>query len=110
MAIDEDLAERMRGLVAERTGVGTVTERRMFGGLAFLVEGHMAVCVSGEDGIMVRVARPETDDLIATTAAEPMVMRGRPLQGWVTVAPADVADDDALAAWVDRGLETVRRL
>lgn len=110
MAFDEDLATRVRGLVAERTEAGTVAEKRMFGGLAFMVDGHMATCVSGQGGIMVRVDRAATDDLVASTAAEPMIMRGKPMAGWVRVATADVADDVSLTPWVERGLETVRGL
>lgn len=110
MAYDEDLAERMRGLLATRTGPGEVTEMRMFGGLAFCVGGHMAVCVGNLEEAMVRVEKDATAELLAATPARPMVMQGRELAGWVCLAVADVADDDVLAPWVDRGLATARAL
>jgi TfoX N-terminal domain len=75
----------------------------MFGGLAFLIGGNMAVAASGQGGILVRVGPEESDELVASTPAEPMVMRGRRMAGWLRVDTADVAADDELAAWVDRG-------
>ena len=100
MAYDEDLADRIRELLAEVDGV---TEKSMFGGLAFLVGGHMAVTASGQGGIMVRVEPGESDRLIATTAASPMVMRGRQLDGWVRVDADHVRTTRQLAPWVRRG-------
>ena len=100
MAYDEELAGRIRAQLAGRTGV---TEKKMFGGLAFLVGGNMAVAASGQGGILVRVDPEESDGLVASTPAETMVMRGRSMTGWLRVAAADVADDAALAEWVERG-------
>jgi TfoX/Sxy family transcriptional regulator of competence genes len=81
-----------------------IVEKRMFGGLAFLVGGHMAVAASGQGGVLVRVEPSESDALVAETPAERMEMRGRPMQGWLRVAEAHVATDEALADWVRRGL------
>ena len=101
MAYDEELAERVRELVATESGV---TERKMFGGLAFLVDGAMAVCASSRGALMVRVDPAEVDELVESGPAEPMVMRGRPMTGWVLVTPSD----DDLASWVDRGCRRAR--
>ena len=100
MAYDEELAERIRKLVGGRAGL---TEQKMFGGLAFLIGGNMAIAASGQGGILVRVDPKQSDELVATTAAEPMEMRGRQMTGWLRVDTADVAEDQALAQWVDRG-------
>jgi hypothetical protein len=101
VAYDEELAARIRGLVGDRP---RLTERRMFGGLAFLIGGNMAVAASGQGGVLVRVDPAESDDLVATTPAEPMEMRGRSMRGWLRVAAADVASDAELGAWVARGV------
>jgi len=82
MAFDEDLAHRIRDLLA---GESDLTEKRMFGGLAFLVNGHMAVTASGRGGVMVRVDPAETDRLAQRAHVGPFVMRGRPLDGWLRV-------------------------
>jgi TfoX/Sxy family transcriptional regulator of competence genes len=100
MAYDEALATRIRELVGEQPDV---TERRMFGGLAFLIAGNMAVGASGQGGILVRVDPAESDTLLATTSARPMEMRGRPLRGWLRVDADDVRTDAHLAQWVERG-------
>ena len=100
MAYDEELAARIRGLVGDEP---MLTEQKMFGGLAFLVGGNMAVAASGRGGIMVRVDPAEGDELIATTPAEPMEMRGRAMSGWLRVADEHVASDADLAEWVRRG-------
>ena len=100
MAYDEELAGRIRALLGGRDDL---TEKKMFGGLAFLLGGNMAVAASGQGGILVRVDPEESDELVASTAAEPMEMRGRQMAGWLRVDTADVAADDELAAWVDRG-------
>ncbi|HKE75925.1 MAG TPA: TfoX/Sxy family protein [Acidimicrobiales bacterium] len=100
MAYDEDLADRIRGLLA---GEAAVSEQKMFGGLAFLMGGNMAVAASGQGGLLVRVDPATSDDLVATTPAEEMVMRGRPMQGWLRVAPESVTTDADLRTWVDRG-------
>jgi len=81
----------------------SLTEKKMFGGLAFLIGGNMAIAASGQGGILVRVDPKESDELVATTPAEPMEMRGRQMAGWLRVDTADVAADDELAAWVERG-------
>jgi TfoX/Sxy family transcriptional regulator of competence genes len=100
MAYDEELAGRIRSLLGERAGL---TEKKMFGGLGFMIGGNMAVAASGQGGILVRVDPAESDALVATTPAEPMEMRGRQMAGWLRVDTADVASDGELAAWVERG-------
>ena len=107
MAYDEDLAERIRRLVADEPGL---TERAMFGGLAFLVGGNMAVAASGQGGALVRVDPEESDGLVGTTAARPMVMRGREMAGWLRLDSDDVRSDDELAGWVARGVTYARSL
>jgi TfoX/Sxy family transcriptional regulator of competence genes len=94
VAYDEDLAARVDALLGDRPGV---TTQRMFGGLAFLVNGNMAVAVRGQGGLLVRVDPADHDDLLAEDGAETMVMRGRPMRGWLTVATEDVA------TWAERG-------
>jgi hypothetical protein len=100
MAYDENLARRIRELVA---GEKDVTEMKMFGGLAFLVGGNMAIAASGEGGVLVRVDPERSDDLVARSAAEVAVMRGRPMQGWLRVGADDVRTKRQLARWVDLG-------
>jgi len=100
VAYDEELAGRIRALLGSRDDL---TEKKMFGGLAFLLGGNMAVAASGQGGILVRVDPEESDELVASTSAEPMEMRGRQMAGWLRVDTADVEADDELAAWVDRG-------
>jgi hypothetical protein len=103
MAYDEELADRIRALVAGEDGV---VEQAMFGGLAFLVNGNMAVAASGQGGILVRVDPDESAHLVETTAAEEMVMRGRSMAGWLRVDPPE----DELAGWVERGVSYARSL
>ncbi len=100
MAYDEELAGRIRGLVGARPDVA---EKQMFGGLAFLIGGNMAVAASGQGGVLVRVDPEESDELVATSSAELMEMRGRSMRGWLRVAPEDVETEAALAEWVGRG-------
>ena len=100
MAYDEALAQRIRDLTA---GTPAITEKKMFGGLAFLVGGNMAIAASGQGGILVRVEPGETQSLVAKTRAEVMVMRGRPMDGWLRVAAEHVRTTRALAPWVKRG-------
>jgi TfoX/Sxy family transcriptional regulator of competence genes len=100
MAYDEELAGRIRALLGERAAL---TEQKMFGGLAFLVGGNMAIAASGQGGILVRVDPEESPELVATTPAEPMEMRGRRMAGWLRVESSDVADDGTLGEWVERG-------
>ena len=102
MAYDEALAQRIRDLTA---GTPAITEKKMFGGLAFLVGGNMAIAASGEGGILVRVDPDETQSLVAKTPAEVMVMRGRPMEGWLRVPAENVRTKRALAPWVKRGTE-----
>src|SRR5947207_9611683 len=102
MAYDEVLAGRIRELVSSEPGIA---EKKMFGGLSFLVHGNMAVGASGQGGLLVRVDPAESDALVTSTSARPMEMRGRQMAGWLRVDPAD---DDELAAWVDRGVSVAR--
>jgi TfoX/Sxy family transcriptional regulator of competence genes len=107
VAYDEELAERIRTLVAGEAGL---TEKKMFGGLAFLIGGNMAIAASGQGGLLVRVDPEESSALVATTPAEIMVMRGRPMDGWLRVASADVRTKSELARWVKRGVGFARSL
>jgi hypothetical protein len=107
MAYDEDLAHRIRELMAEEPGV---TEQQMFGGLAFLVGGNMSVAASGQGGLMVRVKPDETDALIAKPHARTFEMRGRPMQGWLRVDAEGLRTKRELAAWVTRGVAYARSL
>lgn len=107
MAYDTELADRVRDLVGLEYGI---SERTMFGGLAFLVNGTMAVAVSGAGGLMLRVPPDETDELVGLEHVGPMVMAGRETRGWVRVAEAALTDDAGLASWVERGLEHARTL
>ena len=90
----------MRALMSDDA---EITEAKMFGGLAFLLRGHMAVCATAE-GVMVRVEAGQADEVVRTTAAEPVVMRGSSMRSWVTVGAGAVAADAQLAAWIARGL------
>ena len=101
MAYDEALAERIRELIDGEPGV---TEKKMFGGLAFLVGGHLAISASGQGGALVRVDPADSDRIVDSTAAEVAVMRGRPMTGWLRVAPDDLRTKRQLAAWVKRGV------
>ena len=107
MAYDEDLANRIRDLTA---GEPDVTEQRMFGGLAFLIGGHMSVAASGQGGLMVRVDPDETDALVAKPHAQPMVMRGREMTGWLRVDDEGVRTKRQLEPWVRRGVAYARSL
>jgi TfoX/Sxy family transcriptional regulator of competence genes len=107
MPYDEHLAQRIRALLADADGL---TEKRMFGGLAFLIGGHMAVAAGSDGGLMVRVPPAETDALLEEPGAEPMVMRGRAMEGWLRVRIESVADDGSLERWVSRGVGYARTL
>ena len=107
MAYDEELADRIRALVAGEAGL---TEKKMFGGLAFLVGGNMAVAASGKGGVLVRVDPAESDTLVATTNARLMEMRGRSMQGWLRVDPEDLRTKRQLAKWVELGTTYARSL
>jgi TfoX/Sxy family transcriptional regulator of competence genes len=107
MAYDEDLANRIRELVA---GEPDVTEMRMFGGLAFLVGGNMSVAASGQGGLLVRVDPEDTDSLVAQPHAERFEMRGRAMQGWLRVEPEGLRTKRQLEPWVRRGVTYARSL
>jgi hypothetical protein len=107
MAYDEELAQRIRELVAGEPGL---TEQKMFGGLAFLVGGNMAVAASGQGGLLVRVDPAQSEALVADSHAFPMEMRGRLMPGWLRVDAADVGAPSELAAWVERGTSFARSL
>ena len=107
MAYDEDLANRIRELVAGEPGL---TEQRMFGGLAFLISGHMAVAASGQGGLMLRVEPDQTDELAERPHARRFEMRGREMQGWLRVDAEGVRTRRELEPWVRRGVDYVRSL
>ena len=97
MAYDEELADRIRALLSDRADV---TERKMFGGLAFLVGGNMAIAASGEGGALVRIDPHDSEKLVASGKAEVAVMRGKAMRGWLRVASADLTTTRALTRWV----------
>ena len=107
MAYDEALAARVRDELAGEPGM---TEKRMFGGLAFLLDRHMAVAVSGAGGLMVRVPPDRTEELLGEPGAEPMEMKGRAMAGWLRVDVAALGDDAVLAGWVAVGRDFVATL
>jgi TfoX/Sxy family transcriptional regulator of competence genes len=104
MAYDEALAERIRGVIGTDDALA---EKKMFGGLAFLINGNMSVAASGQGGLLVRVDPDESDELVRTTNAELMQMRGRSMSGWLRVEPRD---DRELHDWVERGVAYARAL
>jgi TfoX/Sxy family transcriptional regulator of competence genes len=107
VAYDEELAHRIRELLG---GEADLTEKKMFGGLAFLIGGNMAVAASGQGGVLVRVDPAESETLVATTNADLMEMRGRRMQGWLRVDPGDVRTKRQLAKWVGLGAKYARSL
>ena len=107
MAYDEELADRIR---AEVAGEKNLTEQKMFGGLAFLIGGHMAVAASGQGGLLLRCDPDQTEALLSEPGVEPMVMRGKEMQGWLRVDAEAVDDDAALRTWVGRGASYARSL
>ena len=107
MAYDEDLARRIRELLVDESDT---TEKKMFGGLAFLIAGNMAIAASSQGGVLVRVDPTASDELVATTTARPMEMRGRAMQGWLRVDSADVRTKRQLAKWVKLGTTCARSL
>jgi TfoX N-terminal domain len=104
---DEDLAQRIRALVGRERGLN---EKRMFGGLAFLIGGNLAIAASGQGGILVRVGPERSDELVATTKASVAVMGGRPRVGWLRVAAEDLGTKRQLTKWVDLGVGVARSL
>jgi len=107
VAYDEKLAERIRDSLG---GERDLTEKKMFGGLAFLIGGNMAVAASGQGGLLVRVDPAQSDALVSTTNARPMEMRGRQVHGWLRVAPDDLRTKRELARWVKLGAKYARSL
>jgi hypothetical protein len=107
MAYDEVLAGRIRDLIGPDP---ELTEKKMFGGHAFLIRGHMAVTASGKGGIMLRADPERTDELTATTTATVAVMRGREMPGWLRVSADQLATDDDLLPWVELGMGYARSL
>ena len=107
MAYDEELADRIRELIGGETGL---TEQKMFGGLAFLIGGNMAISASGQGGVLVRVDPAESDRLVASTNARLMEMRGRAMAGWLRLDSEDVRTKRQLAKWVELGTAYARSL
>jgi TfoX/Sxy family transcriptional regulator of competence genes len=107
VAYDEELADRIRELVVSEPGL---TEKKMFGGLAFLIGGNMAAAASGQGGVLVRVGPAQSEKLVATTNARLMEMRGRSMQGWLRVDPEDLRTKRQLAKWVGLGTTYARSL
>ncbi len=107
MAYDEGLASRIRDLIGPDP---ELTEKKMFGGLAFLIRGHMAISASGHGGALVHVDRARTDELAAASKATIAVMQGREMQGWLRVDAEHLATDDDLSAWVELSIEYARSL
>src|SRR3954452_18570187 len=107
MAYDEDLADRIRHMLAKET----VVEKKMFGGLAFLIGGNMAVAASGQGGLLVRVDPAQTEKLLDEPRVARMQMGKRaPMDGWLRVSAEAIADTRALRTWVKRGLSYARSL
>jgi len=107
MAYDAELAERIRDVLVGQQGV---TEKKMFGGLAFLVAGHMAIAASGQGDALVRADPAESDHLVDTTSAEIAVMQGRPMTGWLRVPVADLQTQEQVEEWVAVSTRFVRTL
>ena len=107
MAYDEELADRMRDHLG---GAAGLTERRMFGGLAFLINGNMAVSASGQGGLLLRVDPKETDELVDEPHVRRFEMRGREMDGWLRVDADAVRTTDDLARWVSVGVRFARTL
>ena len=107
MAYDADLADRVRELIASERGV---EEKRMFGGLAFLIDGNMSVAVSSKGGIMVRVPPEETERLLARPHVEPMIMAGRETRGWLRVHADGLKTKRHLSPWVSCGVSYAKSL
>jgi TfoX/Sxy family transcriptional regulator of competence genes len=107
VAYDEDLANRVRELIADEE---SLTERKMFGGLAFLIGGHMSVSISRQGGLMLRVDPADTEALLAKPHAHPFEMRGRAMDGWLRVEAEGVKTKRQLERWVARGVAFARSL
>jgi TfoX/Sxy family transcriptional regulator of competence genes len=107
MAYDAELADRVRELIASERGV---EEKKMFGGLAFLINGNMSVAVSSKGGLMVRTASEETERLLTGEHVEPMIMAGRETRGWVRVSTGGLRTKRQLQSWVRRGVDYAKGL
>ena len=107
MAFNEELAARVRERVSREP---SWSEKRMFGGVAFLVGGNMAVAGSGQGGLLVRVDPAESDTLVDTSPARVMEMRGRSMRGWLRLESADLESNEQLSTWVERGVAFARSL
>ncbi len=107
MPYDHELADRIRALIGRSSGV---TEKKMFGGLAFLIRGNMAIAASGQGGVLVRVDPDESDAIVAATNARPLVMRGRAMRGWLRVSREHVRTTRDLAKWVQLSTTFARSL
>lgn len=107
MAYDDDLAGRIRELLGSETGV---VEKRMFGGLAFMLNGNMAIAASGQGGLLVRVQPDDTETLLEQEHVEPMVMRGREMRGWLRVSTDGAKTERQLEGWVERGAAYAKSL
>ena len=107
VAYDQSLADRLRDLLGDDPDL---SEQNMFGGLAFLVNGNVAIAASGQGGILVRVDREDSDRLVATSSAELAVMRGRPMDGWLRVATEHLRTRRQLTRWATLGATYARSL
>jgi len=107
MAYDEELANRIREVVRAEPGL---TERAMFGGLAFLIDGNMAVSASGRGGLLLRVDPADTESLVSPPHVGRFEMRGRAMDGWLRVDAEEIETDDDLRRWVARGVQYARKL
>jgi TfoX/Sxy family transcriptional regulator of competence genes len=107
VAYDTELAERVRHLLMFEPDLA---EKRMFGGIAFLIRGHIAVAVSSRGGLLMRVEEDETDAVLAMPYVEPFEMRGKTLRGWAHVAGEAVAENDDLLRWITTGADLARAL
>jgi hypothetical protein len=107
MPYDEDLANRIREIVMSEPGV---TEKKMFGGLAFLINGNMSVSASGKGGLLLHVDPDQTDELLSKPHAHPFEMRGREMQGWLRVDAEGVQTKAQLERWIGRGVDYAKSL
>ncbi len=107
MAYDEELANRIRELMGE---ADDVVEKRMFGGIGFMVSGNLAIAASGQGGLLVRADPAESEALVARSGAEIAIMRGRPMTGWLRVGAEHVRTKRQLERWVRIGTRTARSL
>jgi hypothetical protein len=106
VAYDESLAARIRDHLGDDPAL---TEKKMFGGIAFMIAGNMAVGVHGDD-LMVRISPEDHDVMLTRPGVSQFDMTGRPMRGWVVVETTLIADDDILAGWIDEGIEFARTL